>query len=55
MKGIISIVLLFWGFAAFSQAVIQFDSRVHDFGTIKEVNGAVAYDLNLLTGGVLRF
>ncbi len=51
MKGIISIVLLFWGFAAFSQAVIQFDSRVHDFGTIKEVNGAVAYDLEFVNRG----
>ena len=48
MKGIFSVIFLFSFFSVFSQAVMQFDKRVHDFGSIKEVDGPVAYDLSLI-------
>jgi len=51
MKGILSVIFLFWCASAFSQAVIQFDNRVHDFGTIKEVDGPVAYDFEFVNQG----
>lgn len=51
MKGILSIVFLFFCFSAFSQADIQFEHRAHDFGTIKEVDGAVAYDFEFVNRG----
>ena len=46
MKVLLSIVFLFASLATFSQAVINFSNRAHDFGTIKEVNGAVSYDFD---------
>lgn len=51
MKGIISVVFLFLCCSVFSQPVIQFDDKVHDFGTIKEVDGAVAYDFEFVNRG----
>lgn len=51
MKGIFSIVFLFSFFSAFSQAVIHFETRVHDFGAIQEVNGAVVYDFEFVNRG----
>lgn len=47
MKVLLSIVFLFASLATFSQAVINFSNRAHDFGTIKEVNGAVLMILSL--------
>lgn len=52
MKGLLSIIFLFsFFFSAFPQAVLHFDARVHDFGTIQEVNGAVAYDFEFINQG----
>ena len=51
MKGVLSIIFLFSFMSVFSQAVIHFDSRVHDFGTIKEVDGPVAYDFEFINQG----
>ncbi|MFR4045508.1 MAG: hypothetical protein ACLTZU_11135 [Odoribacter splanchnicus] len=48
MKVLLSIVFLFASLATFSQAVINFSNRAHDFGTIKEVNGAVFYDFEFV-------
>lgn len=51
MKGLFTVVLLFSFLSVFSQAVIQFNSKIHDFGTIKEVDGAVAYDFEFVNQG----
>lgn len=51
MKISLLIVCLFAFLSSFSQAVIQFSSRAHDFGTIKEVNGAVSYDFEFVNTG----
>lgn len=51
MKVLLSIVFLFASLATFSQAVINFSNRAHDFGTIKEVNGAVSYDFEFVNAG----
>lgn len=51
MKGILSVVFLFSFFSVFSQAVIDFNSRIHDFGSIKEVNGTVTYDFEFVNRG----
>lgn len=51
MKGIFSVIFLFSFFSVFSQAVIQFDERVHDFGSIKEVDGPVAYHFEFVNAG----
>lgn len=51
MKISLLIVCLFVFLSSFSQAVIQFNSRAHDFGTIKEVNGAVSYDFEFVNTG----
>ena len=51
MKGIFSVIFLFSFFSVFSQAVMQFDKRVHDFGSIKEVDGPVAYDFEFVNTG----
>ena len=51
MKVLLSIVFLFASLATFSQAVINFSDRAHDFGTIKEVNGAVSYDFEFVNAG----
>ena len=55
MKVLLSIVFLFASLATFSQAVINFSNRAHDFGTIKEVNGAVSYDFEFVNAGLLRY
>ncbi len=44
MKGLVFVACLFAFFTAHSQAVIDFDHRIHDFGNIKEINGSVSYD-----------
>lgn len=44
MKGLVFVACLFAFLAAHSQAVIDFDHRIHDFGNIKEINGSVSYD-----------
>lgn len=51
MKGVLSVLFLFSFVSVFSQAVIHFDTRNHDFGTIQEVNGAVAYDFEFVNQG----
>lgn len=47
----LSLILFCSVLTAFSQAVIHFDTRVHDFGNIQEVNGAVAYDFEFVNQG----
>lgn len=51
MKGLLSCVFLLSFFSAFPQAVIHFSSKSHDFGTIQEVGGAVAYDFEFENQG----
>lgn len=51
MKGLLSFVFVFSFFSVFSQAVIHFDTKVHDFGNIQEVNGPVAYDFEFVNQG----
>lgn len=51
MKGVFLIVFLFSFTSVFSQAVIRFSTSVHDFGTIQEINGAVAYDFEFVNQG----
>lgn len=51
MKGILFVVFLFSCFVSFSQAVINFAERGHDFGNIKEINGAVSYDFEFVNTG----
>ena len=54
MKVLLSIVFLFASLATFSQAVINFSNRAHDFGTIKEVNGAVSYDFEFVNADIIH-
>lgn len=51
MKGVLSVLFLFSFVSVFSQAVIHFDTRAHDFGNIQEVNGPVAYDFEFINQG----
>lgn len=51
MKGILFVIFLFSCSVTFSQAVIGFTEKAHDFGTIKEVNGAVSYDFEFVNTG----
>lgn len=51
MKGIFSIIFLFSFFSVFSQAVMHFDNQFHDFGSIKETDGPVAYDFEFVNTG----
>lgn len=51
MKGVWLIIFLFSFVSAFSQAVMHFDGRIHDFGTIKEVDGPVAYNFEFTNQG----
>lgn len=51
MKRILLVVFLFSCYSSFSQAVINFNARIHDFGTIKEVNGAVSYNFEFVNRG----
>lgn len=44
IKALFLVVLVFACWEAYSQAVVEFQQRMHDFGTIKEVNGPVSYD-----------
>ncbi len=51
MKGFLFITFLFSFFVVFSQPAIHFETRIHDFGTIQEVNGPVAYDFEFINQG----
>lgn len=51
MKNILFIAALFITATAFPQAIIEFDTRNHDFGTIQEVNGTVAYNFEFTNQG----
>lgn len=51
MKGLLLVVFVFSFFSSFSQAVINFTKRAHDFGNIKEVNGPVSYDFEFTNTG----
>lgn len=51
MKGVLFIVFLFAFSGSFAQAVIGFTEKSHDFGTIKEINGAVSYDFEFVNTG----
>lgn len=51
MKGVLLIVFWFAYLSSFSQAVISFHHHLHDFGPIKEVNGAVSYDFEFVNTG----
>ncbi|MEG2791457.1 MAG: DUF1573 domain-containing protein [Odoribacter sp.] len=51
MKGLLSVVFLLSFLSSFSQAIIDFNGRAHDFGNIKEVNGAVAYNFEFVNTG----
>lgn len=51
MKGILLIAFLFSSLVSFSQAVISFSDRIHDFGMIKEIDGPVSYDFEFVNTG----
>lgn len=51
MKGLLLVVFVFSFFSSFSQAVISFTKKAHDFGNIREVNGAVSYDFEFTNTG----
>lgn len=51
MKGILFVIFLFSCFVSFSQAVIGFSEKAHDFGKIKEINGAVSHDFEFVNTG----
>lgn len=51
MRGLLFIVCFFSFVAAYSQAVIRFEQKVHDFGNIKEVDGAVSYSFIFVNEG----
>lgn len=51
MKSILFVFFLFFFSASFSQAVISFSDKAHDFGTIKEINGVVSYDFEFINTG----
>lgn len=51
MKCLILFVLACSFLNVYSQAEISFKTRLHDFGTIKEVNGAVAYNFEFTNVG----
>lgn len=51
MKGILFVIFLFSCSVSFSQAVINFSEKAHDFGKIKEINGAVSYDFEFVNTG----
>lgn len=51
LKSFFLVVLIFACWKTYSQAVVEFQQRVHDFGTIKEVNGPVSYDFVFVNRG----
>lgn len=51
MRGFLFIVCFFSFFAAYSQAVISFAQKEHDFGDIKETDGPVSYDFVFVNKG----
>ena len=51
MKGLAVVFFLFSFFSVYSQAVIDFETTVHDFGNIKEVDGVVSYDFKFTNKG----
>ncbi len=51
MKVCLSLVFLFSFYAAFPQAVISFDSEVHDFGAIKEIDGVASCKFEFINKG----
>ena len=53
MKVIFSIFLLFPFITVFSQAVMDFSTQMHDFGTIKETDGVVSCQFEFVNQGAL--
>lgn len=51
MKVLSFVVLLFAFSSSYAQPVIHFEQRLHDFGTIKEVNGTVSYNFVFVNRG----
>lgn len=51
MKGLVLLFIVFSWFSGFSQAVINFSTRAHDFGNVKEVNGTVSYNFEFTNSG----
>lgn len=51
MRGLLFIVCFFSFLTGYSQAVIRFEQKVHDFGNIKEIDGPVAYDFIFVNDG----
>lgn len=51
MRGILLVTFWFVCLSSFSQSVISFQQRLHEFGTIKEVEGAVSYDFEFVNAG----
>lgn len=51
MRGFLLIALLFSFSVVYSQAVMDFEQTVHDFGNIKEVNGPVSYEFVFVNRG----
>lgn len=51
MKGLFLGMFMFLCYTAFPQSVIQFDTKVHDFGSIKEVDGTVSYNFEFVNRG----
>lgn len=50
-KGIFLVFFVFASVMAYSQAIINFSKKAHDFGNIKEVNGPVFYDFEFTNDG----
>lgn len=51
MKGSLLTIFLFSFFWVQAQPAMQFVNRVHDFGSIREVNGAVSYNFEFVNTG----
>ncbi len=51
MRGLFFIVCFFSFLTGYSQAVIRFEQKVHDFGNIKEIDGTVSYDFIFVNDG----
>lgn len=51
MKGVLLIICFFVLTGVSAQSVIHFPTRLHDFGSIKETNGAVSYDFEFVNTG----
>lgn len=51
MRIVLFVFFLFFFSASFSQAVVGFSDKMYDFGTIKEINGAVFYNFEFVNTG----